>query len=174
MHHCCVRKLVWLLEELQWLRNRLEHDREQHQLQITYLCRQNQNLALAAQQHVHLWVGLPQTLSAVCVCLAFTFPTLVIFFLFIYFAIAEITSLITLTSLNMRNELLILFQWTVSPDFLQCMLGLSTYLFELSLLHCVNYLLSSPRLAMLVAHTHFAHIFILCSAHISFFFFPVT
>lgn len=172
MHHCCVRKLVWLLEELQWLRNRLEHDREQHQLQITYLCRQNQNLALAAQQHVHLWVGLPQTLSAVCVCvcLAFTFPTLVIFFQFIYFAIAEITSLITLTSLNMRNELLILFQWTVSPDFLQCMLGLSTYLFELSLLHCVNYLLSSPRLAMLVAHTHFAHIFILCSAHISFFF----
>ncbi|TSK72021.1 Calmodulin-regulated spectrin-associated protein 1-B [Bagarius yarrelli] len=48
------RKLVWLLEEQQWLRNQLEHDRGQHQLQVAYLCRQNQNLALATQQHVHL------------------------------------------------------------------------------------------------------------------------
>lgn len=69
MRHCCVRKLVWLLEELQWLRSQLEHNREQHQMQITYLCRQSQNLAVATQQHVHLWVGLllHWSLSAVCV-----------------------------------------------------------------------------------------------------------
>lgn len=54
MRRCCVRKLVWLLEELQWLRSRLEHDRKQHQLQITYLCRQNRNLGLVTKQHLHL------------------------------------------------------------------------------------------------------------------------
>ncbi|KAF7696828.1 hypothetical protein HF521_005246 [Silurus meridionalis] len=52
-----LRKLAWMLEELQWLRSRLEHDREQHQVQITYLCRQNQNLALATHQHVHLFTA---------------------------------------------------------------------------------------------------------------------
>ncbi|KAI4905002.1 hypothetical protein NFI96_016457 [Prochilodus magdalenae] len=44
----------WLVEELQCLRSRVEGDREQQQLQIVYLCQQNQNLALATQQHMDL------------------------------------------------------------------------------------------------------------------------
>ncbi|XP_030622929.1 CDK5 regulatory subunit-associated protein 2 [Chanos chanos] len=44
----------WMLHELQYLRSQVEGDREQQQLQIMYLCRQNQSLALATKDHLDI------------------------------------------------------------------------------------------------------------------------
>ncbi|XP_042634516.1 CDK5 regulatory subunit-associated protein 2-like isoform X4 [Cyprinus carpio] len=42
----------WVWEELQYLRSQIEGDREQQQLQMVYLCRQNQNLAISTQHYI--------------------------------------------------------------------------------------------------------------------------
>ncbi|XP_067233045.1 myomegalin-like isoform X4 [Chanodichthys erythropterus] len=42
----------WVWEELQYLRSQLEGDREQQQLQMVYLCRQNQNLAISTRHYI--------------------------------------------------------------------------------------------------------------------------
>lgn len=155
MRHCCVRKLVWLLEELQWLRSQLEHNREQHQMQITYLCRQSQNLAVATQQHVHLWVGLllHWSLSAVCVHLCVCVcvwssrsPLTRLFFFFPFF-------FFPLKHLKLPLYLFEYEEWphdfvTVYPDFIQCMLILSTYLSEPSSLRRALQRSRLPRLAV--------------------------
>ncbi|RXN34217.1 myomegalin-like isoform X1 [Labeo rohita] len=44
----------WVWEELQYLRSQVEGDREQQQLQMVYLCRQNQNLAISTQHYIDL------------------------------------------------------------------------------------------------------------------------
>ncbi|XP_073790384.1 CDK5 regulatory subunit-associated protein 2 isoform X11 [Danio rerio] len=44
----------WVFEELQCLRSQIEGDRDQQQLQMVYLCRQNQNLAISTQHYVDL------------------------------------------------------------------------------------------------------------------------